>query len=941
MNLNNVCLDLQNETLPDYLDIPRWLNPGQRNALYVLGQRLSQIKGYKGCVIADEVGMGKTRIAVALAKAVTRHGGRVCVVIPPGLGAQWKDEFAKGGFYDLPDVVASSLNVFLNNITEDEGNVWLSKKIVLVSHTFTNWRFSNQQRPDYWGLLPLVFRRWYEGLGIGGPRPWNADPFLNPVTERYAGLEPFLKSICDKKSHSERLAIIFKALRINDDQVGPWNPLWREMRNRESYIKQGRLKPELMKVIGIGLGRFDLVIIDEAHKARGQEAHLSKLLENVIWTTRDCHYLAMTATPVELDISDWKGILRRVGLPEETIREITEAAKEYTASLQPLRDFWRTGTDDVLAKFKEKAERFQEALQPYMIRRDKGEDEAVKAWKAWVKKNKDDQQDKYGYREFKTQESTIKRDDHRLTPRWKKAICAAEALSVIADVIAKNDREALKQKRLRQRLRLTVGTGHGIASLLDTVLRRDDDVEEEKASDEEDKALRKQDEAVGRATPEQENDPASRLIKKKRRERITWWTKNLSALFPKENGQSLALFEHPAILKAADLIEGLIARGERSLRVEKVLVFGKFTLPLRALTALLNAREMIRRLKTGKPWPQEVLSQGRPETEAGLLRQAVISTLGEPKGGELSLSDVIEWLGKQYNRQDTIRTSFRQALIEGNKLEKCLTENNSEKGGGHGNVFGLTVLKKLRDKETDQDVVRDFCNAIMEIAGFSQKSAEEFKIKPGDDLPPVCAKAFYQLLEACTDQAKDDAEDDPRLWNRVRAYLKKEHHAPRGTFARLMNGQTGRPARRVLQAAFNRPEAWPRVLVAQSMVGREGLNLHESCRHVVLLHPEWNPGVVEQQIGRVDRCNSLWSKYVLEDGNFENQIEIHPIIFEDTYDEHNWEVLGKRWRANQAQLKGEIIPPEDISDEDKDNPDIKAILKKIQKYAPKFSPKRT
>ena len=28
----------------------------------------------------------------------------------------------------------------------------------------------------------------------------------------------------------------------------------------------------------------------------------------------------------------------------------------------------------------------------------------------------------------------------------------------------------------------------------------------------------------------------------------------------------------------------------------------------------------------------------------------------------------------------------------------------------------------------------------------------------------------------------------------------------------------------------------------------------------MLLHPEWNPGVVEQQIGRIDRVGSRWSQ---------------------------------------------------------------------------------
>ena len=81
-----------------------------------------------------------------------------------------------------------------------------------------------------------------------------------------------------------------------------------------------------------------------------------------------------------------------------------------------------------------------------------------------------------------------------------------------------------------------------------------------------------------------------------------------------------------------------------------------------------------------------------------------------------------------------------------------------------------------------------------------------------------------------------------------------------GSFTRLLYGGTAAQTRRLPQAAFNREGSWRMVLVAQSMVGREGLNLHEECRTVVLLHAECNPGVVEQQIGNVDRMNSRWLK---------------------------------------------------------------------------------
>ena len=182
---------------------------------------------------------------------------------------------------------------------------------------------------------------------------------------------------------------------------------------------------------------------------------------------------------------------------------------------------------------------------------------------------------------------------------------------------------------------------------------------------------------------------------------------------------------------------------------------------------------------------------------------------------------------------------------------------------------------------------------------------------------------FCQLIEAVCD--RDDADDDDHeidadeateLWDEIEARLRSEYTRTQGGFARLMYGGTSPESRRMIQLAFNRAKSFPRVLVAQSLVGREGLNLHKSCRIVVLLHPEWNPGVVEQQIGRVDRVDSRWCNELKKAIDSETpadqlpRIEVRPVIFRGTYDEHNWKVLRERWDNLRAQLHGDVISPE-------------------------------
>jgi hypothetical protein len=192
-----------------------------------------------------------------------------------------------------------------------------------------------------------------------------------------------------------------------------------------------------------------------------------------------------------------------------------------------------------------------------------------------------------------------------------------------------------------------------------------------------------------------------------------------------------------------------------------------------------------------------------------------------------------------------------------------------------------------------------------------------------------------------TDDEKFDEEQANFAWQSLEEYLREGYTNRQGGFARLMYGETKPQTRRMMQLAFNRANSFPRVLAAQSLVGREGLNLHESCRIVVLLHPEWNPGVVEQQIGRVDRVNCRWAKELNnaikagKSGPDLPRIEIRPVIFKGTYDEHNWKVLQERWDDLRAQLHGEAIPARLRVNEDDEG---QLMLDQIARSRPDFSP---
>ncbi len=163
------------------------------------------------------------------------------------------------------------------------------------------------------------------------------------------------------------------------------------------------------------------------------------------------------------------------------------------------------------------------------------------------------------------------------------------------------------------------------------------------------------------------------------------------------------------------------------------------------------------------------------------------------------------------------------------------------------------------------------------------------------------------------DSATED-QSELRQQRLHRAFV-DNHDGRQSLHARLLQGSTEWETRRYLQSAVNREGSSPEVLIAQRQVGREGLNLHESCRVVVQFHAEWNPAVLEQQIGRVDRKGSRWERLARKWLEGESRlgptfIEVRQLVFEGTYDAFQWERVKRRQHYFNASLFGSLLPPE-------------------------------
>lgn len=849
-----------------------YLNAGQRASLLGIAKRLP----YNGVVIADEVGMGKTRIAVTLAASVIRAGGRVAILVPPGLGPQWQDEL-RGGGVESPKLLRS-LWQFLGawRGSDHLEMPWFEREVVLVSHAFTNWRLGKDSDPWRWALLPALYAFWRKLSGGRIPRGFHHHEDLD---------------------NSEG-AIVLRAARNIAESVWahpPGHPArqlleklaeetpWPGAMEAEDYERNKQLRPWLESAVGLGLGSFDLVIIDEAHKSRGDGSGLSRMIDRVILPGVTPRRVAMTATPVELDVSQWHQTLERIGAENiSTPNTDNDVFLLYARACAQVRKC----PNDVQSRqdYQRASELFQQTLSPYLLRRDKRQLASVQTFALCAKLPL------HAYRH----ELEIPVETTGLTPAWRQAVCAAEALSIVA---------LQKEDSVSKRLRLTMGNGHGIAALLDQA-RLDHNLDQNQL----DFDAKETWETNGEPELATSTDATAKV---KRLERVAWWQKSIASAFGNTGDP---LLDHPAILAAVEAIEEVCEAGE------KVLVFGRFTLPLKALVALLNGRALLRALDAGKPWAQTKVHEDEWPAIQAAHRQLC-------RAGTLDRGELDEQLASQYQSLETSRRAARVGLLD--RIDAGLVPGDSRL------VFDAFRRSVDQHKDAHDSPLALVARALHELTGM----------KPEEHEPIAVAAAFEELIHATADRNDDadgpsenESEAAEARWARLETQLTEDYRRPEGGFARLMYGNTSQDTRRLLQLAFNRPNSHPAVLVAQSVVGREGLNLHKACKTVILLHPEWNPGVVEQQVGRVDRVGSLWEQMLAAIPNATGiapelpRITVRPVIFKGTYDEKNWEVLRERWDDLRAQLHGMVISPKLA--EAGGLPD--ALVQEINSFAPRF-----
>jgi hypothetical protein len=157
--------------------------------------------------------------------------------------------------------------------------------------------------------------------------------------------------------------------------------------------------------------------------------------------------------------------------------------------------------------------------------------------------------------------------------------------------------------------------------------------------------------------------------------------------------------------------------------------------------------------------------------------------------------------------------------------------------------------------------------------------------------------AFLEDLRAASGSIYDPDQESAR-------YSQYEASRLRGKFVALVDGATDGATRERIFAGFNSP-LLPEILIC-TQVGQEGIDLHRHCRHVVHYDLAWNPAVLEQRTGRVDRIGSKTFRERALPGGESTFLEVGVPFLAGTYDERMYEELRLRAQTFEVLTGGDI-----------------------------------
>lgn len=839
---------------------------------------LRRLRSQEGIILADQVGMGKTYVALAVAVSQilsTPQACQVVVFVPASVADKWVREWEKfsetliepgTGIRCVPEAIRSGEN-FLKALSVPPER---RNHIVVVTHTALN-----REVDDSFVQLALLYYATY--------RRWDADVLRQRIAKWCDGRKGLIP---DRRFNEERVG------KLLDKSPQEWGETWRRMEgcedlgeepvprllidafrpgnfeglleelrrlpanrsaNVQSHIDSARqkLKTRMVEILKRSLAAIEpdlpLLIVDEAHRLKNDGPKISRLFAPRSADSADGVFagifrrmLFLTATPFQLGHSELVNVLRRMSAVrvlrprpaeplENRLKTLEKALTAAQACAITLDAAWgRLGASE-LAHF--------DAWHPNAHAPEGIGAAAREAWEHACLAVKARHQMHNLLRLWVIRHARKPRRDYlpgrAITaggpgPWGGLEIPEYAALPFL--LAARAQSVALDQAGPARPL-----FAYGIASSYEAFGRlggetAEDGIDSDQPIDERD-----------------DSDP-SRREHLARPDAIGWYRAEIDRALGDEKTRNT----HPKVRATVEKATRLWLAGE------KCLVFCWF-------------------IRTGI-----AVERALGDHIEKLIAERAAAAL--QVGDAASAREALDRISDRLFRSDS---ASYQRFWE--RLRTALVEAS----GGHEDVLELVVDAAIRHMRTHGYLVR-YTPLSPELgdeevwAGINGQNPGHINLIERWRLFAVRLAGAREQIHVVSPSEKHDGEFT-RIHNALLGVRGDDDASPgRGASLRSVrraSGQIDRHDRERLIVLFNTPFA-PELLVASSVMG-EGIDLHQECRCVIHHDLDWNPSVLEQRTGRLDRIGALAERVG-------QNIEVYEPYLAGTHDEKMFRVVKDR-----------------------------------------------
>lgn len=873
---------------------------------------LKDLKDRPGVILADEVGMGKTYVALSVAASVlskTRgRGGPVVIMVPSRLRRKWQREWQQFKHHCTPSGSFDWVRAeYAHNPTEffrlrdDRGD----RRCHLVFMTTGCFSLGLQ---DPWIKLAFIrLARKHTKLSPQMKRRigWWAASLVRQVTSRKLTsdiVEQLMKkplaSWCSylvqnnviSETDDDPVPELLARYEQRDQHHLDWKPLCEFLRNDLPAWKPDKIKPKTIKEVREKFTdicrtmyeswltnvpwKAPLLILDEAHHAKNDTTRLAKMFRNEseipYLKGKFRRMLFLTATPFQLGHQElvrilrtfsavlWSGDYAPAGTAEEFRQQIDDLEKILDLNRLAGKDLdqqWGKLTGESLGDAS--VEQWWSRVESEPVNQlEKRLCESV----LHCKKTRTDAEillRPWVIRHNRSPELPRTPDEPAQSRRESQAGRSMidgvterdEGIPIANDAVLPFLLSARAQGELASRAGARAFFAEGLSSSYEAFHHTRD--ARGQARDLGDDGMVVQEPLVNRGDAELTS--------------ITWYENQVAELIPSRKGDRHERLKHPKISATVNRAIQLWLGGE------KVLIFCVYRETARTLYEHLREEIENRVIElAGQRLGLDTVNE-RQEIENHLERIARrLSEDGRPFNIE-----VRQVLSEQFSVESlSALTDYQPQLIEiltayfrsPSFIARYLPLDDPdlrdawERGEGRPEVIGRgtaalrKAIQESRDHSNQSLIARiqEFLKFAAELAERAQTRIELGSHEVDDeDINPL-----EELLRSVSVYSKSRRRAD------VDQDEVDEEPDDDGSYrvmplVRMVYGDTPPDTRDRLAQAFNSP-LFPEILISSSVMG-EGIDLHRFCRHVIHHDGFWNPSTLEQQTGRLDRIRS-WAE---------------------------------------------------------------------------------